>query len=47
MGMRMSQAQATESTPQSTSDGVYELFILALTIISLLMVAAFYLPPLS
>lgn len=30
MGMRMSQAQATESTAHSTSDGVYELFILAL-----------------
>lgn len=43
----MSAAKAIESTPHSTSDSFYDLFIVALTIFSLLMVAAYYLLPLT
>lgn len=43
----MDQTKTTKRTRRSTSDSVYELFIAALTIFSLLMVAAYYLLPLT
>jgi voltage-gated potassium channel len=43
----MDQARAARRTPRKASNGVYDLFIVALTIFSLVMVAAYYLLPLT
>jgi voltage-gated potassium channel len=45
--MRSDQAKTTKHARRSTSNSIYELFILALTVFSLLMLAAYYLLPLT